>query len=133
MHIPYFCHLPICVIRCFTLLIAISSTCEVVLDVLDFVGVVTVPDVLGTACVVTVPDVVGTGGEVTVLDVLGITYVVSGSRLRLTIVLRCNHTPMCTYPLGLPLSISSMRCFTLFCCTGNPSMPFLQDFEYLFL
>ena len=65
---PYFCHLPICVIRCFTLLLAISSTCEVVLDVLDFAGVVTVPDVLGTACVVTVPDVVGTGGEVTVLD-----------------------------------------------------------------
>ena len=48
---PY-CHLPICVIRCFTLFLAISSTFEVVLDVLDTAGVVTVPDVLGTVCVV---------------------------------------------------------------------------------
>ena len=76
---PYFCHPPIYVIRCFTLFLAISSTFEVVLDVLDTAGEVRVPDGLGTACVVTVPDVVGTGGVVTVLDVLGITCVVTSS------------------------------------------------------
>ena len=76
---PYFCHPPIYVIRCFTLFLAISSTCEVVLDVLDTAGEVTVPDGLGNGCVVTVPDVVGTGRLATVLDVLGITCVVAGS------------------------------------------------------
>ena len=66
-------------IRCFTLFLAISSTCEVVLDVLDTAGEVTVPDGLGTACVVTVPDVVGTGGVLRVLDVLGITCAFTSS------------------------------------------------------
>ena len=91
-------NMPISVIICFTLFLAISSTCEVVLDVLDSADVVTVPDVLGTAFVVIVPDVLGTGSVVTVPDVLVVACVVTGSRLRLTIVRRCCHTLICTYP-----------------------------------
>ena len=91
-------NMPISVIICFTLFLAISSTCEVVLDVLDTCNYTSSTQYIWYACVVTVPDVVGTGSVVTVLDVLGVACVNTGSRLRLTIVRRCCHTLISTYP-----------------------------------